>query len=93
MKYEIDTQKTHNRKLFLASDTFISNTGWDLIQNNKHLRYQKDQKENQYCTEPPAFKSQIFLVEYQSNQILLQFYQHEKKSAQFINSILRYNRF
>ena len=45
------------------SDTFISNTAWDLIQNNNSLRYHKELKKNQYnCTEPPAFKIQRYEV-------------------------------
>ena len=52
MKYRINTQKTHKRKLFLQnsiaclllSDTFTRNTDCDLIQNNNNLRYHKELK-------------------------------------------------
>ena len=47
--------------------TFVRNTGWDLIKNNNNLRYHNVHKINQYiCIEPPAFKSQIYWVGYQS---------------------------
>ena len=50
----------------------MSNTDWDLIQNNYNLRYHKEHKKKQYnCTEPPVFKSQIYKVGYQSSQKLL----------------------
>ena len=49
------------------SDTFVSHTGWDLIKNNKNLRYHNVHKENQYnCIERPAFKSERNWLEYQS---------------------------
>ena len=47
----------------------LSYTGLHLIQNNNNIRYHKEHKKNQYnCTEPPAFKSQIYRVRYQSNK-------------------------
>ena len=43
------------------SDTFVSNTAWDLIKNNDNLRYHNVNKKYQYnCFEPPAFKSQRY---------------------------------
>ena len=40
------------------SDTFISNTGLDLIKNNNNLRYNKPNEKNQYdCIEPSVFKT------------------------------------
>ena len=61
------------------SDTFISNTGWDLIQNNNNLRYHKGLKKNQYnCIGPPTFKNIRYRMGRQSNQKLLHHYQPAK---------------
>ena len=39
----------YSKQLYMSfiSDTFISNTGWDLIQNNNNLRFHKEHKKNQ----------------------------------------------
>ena len=76
-----------------VSKTFVSNAGWDLIQNNNRLRYQKGLKEKEVQLHgPPAFKSQRYRVGHKPNKKLLHQYQHAKKPAQFINSILKYSR-
>ena len=54
------------------SDTFVSNTGWDLIKNNDKLRYHNVHKKNQCnCFEPPACKSQKYWLGYQKIQQIL----------------------
>ena len=48
-----------------VSDTFVINTGWDLIKNNDNIRsrYHNVHQKNHYnCFEPPAFKSRRYWV-------------------------------
>ena len=84
------TQEKNNssKQYFMSSIsvTFISNTGWDLIQSNNNLRHHKKFMKNKYnCIGLPEFKSQRHRVRQQPNQNLLHHYQRAKN--QLISSI------